>query len=219
MPDSTRPGADALLAIAESAPADAPVSFPVPARIPTRGNAIGRLVGRVGLRLFGWKVVGEFPDAPKLVIIVAPHTSNWDFVAGFWAYLALDLQCTWFGKHTLFIWPFGAVFRHFGGIPIQRESRAASEIVDAYSAEFQSRERMLLALAPEGTRKKVAEWKSGFHRIARKVDAPIIPVALDYRLARVIVGRPFVATDDREGDIAHLRSLYEGITPRHPELF
>ncbi len=168
----------------------------------------------MGLGLFGWKVVGRFPDAPKMVIIVAPHTSNWDFVAGFWAYLALDLQATWFGKHTLFIWPFGILFRRFGGIPIRRESRAASAVVDDYTAAFQARERMLLALAPEGTRKKVSEWKSGFHRIARRAGVPIVPVALDYRLSRVIVGRPFVATEDWEGDVVRLKALYAGITPR-----
>lgn len=219
MPDPSFAGADVLLAIAESAPHDAPVAPRVPPAIPTRGSALGRLIGRAGLGLFGWKVVGRFPDASKLVIIVAPHTSNWDFLAGFWAYLALDLQCSWFGKHTLFVWPFGPLFRRFGGIPIHRESRAASEIVDLYTAEFEARDRMLLALAPEGTRKKVTEWKSGFHRIAHRTGAPIVPVALDYRLSRVIVGRPFVTTDDRDRDVAYLRSLYAGITPRHAGQF
>lgn len=219
MPDPTDAGVSSLLAIAESAPPDAPVVTKVPPAIPTRASAIGRSIGRAGLWLFGWKVVGRFPDLPKLVIVVAPHTSNWDFVAGFWAYLALDLQTTWFGKHTLFAWPFGAIFRRFGGIPIRRDGREAGQVVDDYTAAFRSHDRMLLALTPEGTRRKVSEWKSGFHRIARGAGAPIVPVALDYRLSRVIVGNPFNASDDREGDVARLKALYAGITARHPDKF
>ncbi|MEP7382974.1 MAG: 1-acyl-sn-glycerol-3-phosphate acyltransferase [Gemmatimonadota bacterium] len=219
MDENSAAAGETLLTIAEAASRDAPVVTVVPVSIPTRGSAIGRFIGRVGLRLFGWKVVGRFPDRPKLVIVVAPHTSNWDFVAGFWAYLALDLQATWFGKHTLFVWPFGILFRRFGGIPIQRGNGAAGQVVDDYVTAFQSRERMVLALAPEGTRRKVSEWKSGFHRIALRAEAPIIPVALDYRLSRVIVGTPFEATDDWEQDVAHLKSLYAGITPRHADLY
>jgi 1-acyl-sn-glycerol-3-phosphate acyltransferase len=219
MPDPTDAGVVSLLAIAESAPLDAPVATKVPPAIPTRGSVTGRFIGRAGLALLGWKVVGRFPNLSKLVIVVAPHTSNWDFIAGFWAYLALDLQTTWFGKHTLFVWPFGAVFRRFGGIPIRRDSREAGQVVDDYTAAFQSHDRMLLALAPEGTRRKVSEWKSGFHRIARRTGVSIVPVALDYRLSRVIVGPPFIATDDWDADVARLKALYAGITPRHADKF
>jgi 1-acyl-sn-glycerol-3-phosphate acyltransferase len=126
------------------------------------------------LSLFGWKVVGSFPDLPKALIIVAPHTSNWDFIAGFWAYLALDLHANWFGKHTLFVWPFGVILRRFGGIPVHRESRVARQVVDVYVEAYQSRDRMLLAIAPEGTRRRVEEWKSGFHRIALGAGVPIV---------------------------------------------
>ncbi len=192
---------------------------PLPPEIPRRHSALGQWIGRVGLSLFGWKVVGSFPRVPKVVIIVAPHTSNWDFIAGFWAYLALDLHANWFGKHTLFVWPFGALFRHFGGIPVHRESGTARQMVDVYADAFQARERMVLALAPEGTRRKVVEWKSGFHRIALRAGVPIIPVALDYRLRRVIVGPAVQPSEDWEGDIARIKALYAGVTPRHPHLF
>lgn len=208
-----------LLDTAEQAPLDAPVVSAVPPAIPRRGSAVGRFIGRVGLSLFGWKVVGPFPDLPKLLIIVAPHTSNWDFIAGFWAYLALDLHANWFGKHTLFVWPFGAILRRFGGIAVQRESRTAGQVVDDYVEAYQSRDRMLLAIAPEGTRKRVAEWKSGFHRIALGAGVPIVPVALDYRLSRVIVGAPVYPTGDRERDVAQIKALYAGVTAKHPHLF
>lgn len=180
---------------------------------------MGRAVGRIGLRLFGWKVIGNLPDGPKGVIIVAPHTSNWDFVVGFWAYLALDLRAHWFGKHTIFAWPFGVFFRHFGGIPIHRDTRSASQAVDTYAGEFDKREQLYLAIAPEGTRKKVSEWKSGFYRIAHRARVPIVPVGLDFRLRRVIIGDAFMAGDDWDRDKGRIRALYDGVTGRHPQLF
>jgi 1-acyl-sn-glycerol-3-phosphate acyltransferase len=208
-----------LLAVAQREPPEAPVAPEVPPSIPTRGSRLGRWIGRTGLSVAGWKVTGHLPDTGRLVIIVAPHTSNWDFIAGFWAYLALDLHATWFGKHTLFIGPFGALLRHFGGIPVHRESRDASLLVDRSAEEFGRREQMLLAIAPEGTRRKVTEWKSGFWRIADRAGVPIVPVALDFRLRRVIIGAPVRTSGDREGDIARIRALYTGITPRHPAQF
>lgn len=176
-------------------------------------------MGRTALRLSGWKVIGNFPHLPRGVIIVAPHTSNWDFVVGFCAYLALDLHTNWFGKHTIFLGPIGSILRHFGGIPIHRESRSAGQVVDEYAEEFARRERMYLAIAPEGTRKKVAEWKSGFYRIAHRAMVPIIPVALDFERRRIIVGEPFTPAGDWETDKGRIRALYDGIAARHPEQY
>jgi 1-acyl-sn-glycerol-3-phosphate acyltransferase len=211
--------APTLLAMAAATAEPEGVSRELPPEVPRRHSALGQWIGRMGLSLFGWKVVGTFPNLPKLVIIVAPHTSNWDFIAGFWAYLALDLHANWFAKHTLFVGPFGWLLRHFGGIPVHRDSGDARQMVDVYADAFHARERMTLALAPEGTRQKVVEWKSGFHRIAVRAGVPIIPVAIDYRLSRVIVGAPFHPSDDRERDLARIKALYAGVTPRHPHLF
>lgn len=219
MSDASPNGDRPLIDVAAAEPAAAPVAPEVPPNIPRRGSALGRLIGRGGMAIGGWKVAGNFPDAKKVVIIVAPHTSNWDFIAGFWAYLALDLQATWFGKHTLFLWPFGAIFRHFGGIPVHRQSREASQVVERYAEEFARRDRMLLALAPEGTRRKVPEWKSGFHRIAMRAGVPIIPVALDYRLRRVIIGDALVPSGEWERDIARIKALYVGVTAYRPGQF
>ncbi|MFN8667059.1 MAG: 1-acyl-sn-glycerol-3-phosphate acyltransferase [Gemmatimonadaceae bacterium] len=211
--------AGSLLAIAQRERPDDPWLPTLPPAIPRRGGGIGRWLGRTALRLTGWKVIGNFPDLPRGVIIVAPHTSNWDFIVGFSAYLALDLHANWFGKHTIFLGPIGTLFRHFGGIPIHRESRAAAQIVDVYAAEFEKRERMYLAIAPEGTRKKVAEWKSGFYRIAHRAGIPIVPVALDFTLSRVIIGEPFTPVGDWEADKGRIRALFDGITARHPDQF
>ena len=191
----------------------------LPPAVPRRSSAIGRFIGRVGFVLFDWKVSGNFPDLPKMVVIVAPHTSNWDFVTGLCAYLALDINATWFGKHTLFNWPFGALFRHFGGIPIERDSQRAATVVDLYADELDKRDAMVLAIAPEGTRKKVLEWKSGFYRIAVKAGVPIVSVGLDYATSRVIIGDPFYPTGDWELDIPKIKALFDGVTAKHPDQF
>ncbi|HNV74155.1 MAG: 1-acyl-sn-glycerol-3-phosphate acyltransferase [Gemmatimonadetes bacterium] len=217
--DASDAPAPPLIDIAEREAPGTPLLPTLPASIPRRGSSVTCLIGRVGLRLFGWKVIGNFPDLPKGVIIVAPHTSNWDFIAGFWAYLALDLHCNWFGKHTIFAWPFGGLFRRFGGIPIHRESKSATQVVDLFAEEFAKRPQMYLAIAPEGTRKKVAEWKSGFYRIAMRANVPVIPVALDYRLSRVILGAPFTPTGAWERDIVRIKALFDGITARIPDQF
>jgi 1-acyl-sn-glycerol-3-phosphate acyltransferase len=189
----------------------------IPPSVPQRRSAVRRFVGVLGLRLLGWRVDGGFPDRPKLVIIVAPHTSNWDFVVGFMAYLALEIDATWFGKHTLFWWPLGPVLRHFGGIPVLR-SRSMN-VVELYVREFARRERMVLALAPEGTRRRVATWRSGFYHIARQAGVPILPVAFDWSARRVRFFPTLEPTGDEETEIAALRSLYEARMARDPSRF
>jgi 1-acyl-sn-glycerol-3-phosphate acyltransferase len=162
---------------------------------------------------------GNAPNARKLVLVVAPHTSNWDFIIGFLAYLALDLAATWFGKHTIFRWPVGALFRHFGGIPIYRESASASGVVDLYAAEFERRERMVLAIAPEGTRRKVTEWKTGFYRIAVRAHALIIPVVLDYSRKRLVLKPAFTPTGNWDADIAVIKSHFSASQAKFPSQY
>lgn len=174
------------------------------------------MVGSTLLRWLGWRIEGRLPNVPKQVVVIAPHTSNWDFLIGFLVYLALRMEAVWFGKHTLFRWPFGVVLRHFGGIPIDR-ARAAN-VVEAYVAEFARRERMLLALAPEGTRKR-AEWKTGFHRIARAAGVPIAPAAIDFGRRTVWFFDAITPTDDVDADLRRLRALYHPSMARNPEDF
>jgi 1-acyl-sn-glycerol-3-phosphate acyltransferase len=163
----------------------------------------------------GWRIEGNLPDEPRLVIAVAPHTSNWDFVVGFSAYLALQLDATWFGKHTLFRWPLGPILRYFGGIPIVRTK--AANVVDLYIHEFARRERMVLAIAPEGTRKKVAGWKTGFYHIAHGAGVPIVPVSLDFSTRRVRILAPMRPTGELERDLAALRANFRAAMAKHPE--
>lgn len=206
-----------LASIVGDASPGAPRVPRIPPGVPHRDSAVGRTLGGAVLRLLGWRVLGNIPDLPKMILAVAPHTSNWDFVVGFSAYLALDFTANWFGKHTIFVGPFGALFRHFGGIPIRRETSAASQVVDQYAEAFASRRQLVLALAPEGTRKKVAEWKSGFYRIAVRAQVPIVPVGFDFRRRCILIGTPFQPSGDWDAEKGGIRALYAGVAARHPE--
>lgn len=186
------------------------------AALPRRRSGVTRVIGRVVLFLFNWRVVGEIPNLPKLVVIGAPHTSNWDFPLALACLWALDLELSWMGKHTLFKGPFRWLFRAWGGIPINRT--AAHGMVEQMTAEFAQRPQLLLGLAPEGTRSKVSQWRTGFYRIATAANLPIVPVALDFSRHEVRIGALFQPTGDLEADVAELQSFFRDAKGYNPEL-
>lgn len=166
------------------------------------------------MKALRWTILGDLPDTPRFVLIVAPHTSNWDFVVALLADLALDMDAAWMGKHTIFVGPFGRWLHGLGGIPVIRH--AAHNVVAQMVSEFARRDRMILALAPEGTRRKVKRWKSGYWHIAHAVGVPILPVGLDYRRRAIVIGELLQPGDSHEDDEATLLRFFAGITPRHP---
>jgi 1-acyl-sn-glycerol-3-phosphate acyltransferase len=185
--------------------------------VPRSHGRLAAAFGRLMLGLSGWRISGTFPDVPKAVLIVAPHTSNWDFPIGVYVKLALRLGGRFVGKHTLFRGPFGLILRWLGGIPVDRS--AATGFVGAAAAELRLAEKMVLVLAPEGTRRR-APWKSGFWRIAREAGVPVLPCAFDYRSREVVFLPLFETTVDYERDLAALRSLYSpemALVPRNYE--
>ena len=169
------------------------------------------------LALAGWRIVGNLPDREKFVLIVAPHTSNWDFVYGFLVYLALGFDTRWFVKHTAVPGPIGWLARHFGAVAIDR-SRAGN-VVQAYVDEFARAERMAVTSAPEGTRSKVNGWKRGYHRIARAAGVPIVTAALDYSTRTLIFGAPREATEDADQDERELRRDFAAHMARIPSKY
>jgi 1-acyl-sn-glycerol-3-phosphate acyltransferase len=175
----------------------------VPPGIPRRGNAFWRWVGRTALKLTNWRLEGAFPDVAKCVVAVAPHTSNWDFPVGASAMFALDLKCKFIGKHTLFVGPLGRFLRWMGGIPVDRSAAhgVVGEAVDAFRASPQ----FMLVIAPEGTRSRVHQFKTGFLHIARGAGVPVVPVALDWGTRTIRIGLPI----DVAGDIAAERVRVE----------
>jgi 1-acyl-sn-glycerol-3-phosphate acyltransferase len=176
-----------------------------------------RLVSKFILRLMGWKTVGSFPDhLKKYVILVAPHTSAWDFVLGVLLRKALRLErAKYLGKHQLFKPPFGFFFRLLGGYPVDRTS--SHNVVDQVVKIFNDHEEFGLALSPEGTRKRVDKLKTGFYNIARKANVPIIMVALDYKHKQAIVSPPFETTSDQEADFKKILDFYRPIEGKYPE--
>jgi len=164
-----------------------------------------------------WRVTGAFPNTSKFVIIVAPHTSNWDFVIGILAYLAIDIDASWLGKHSIFRWPFGPILRRVGGIPVRRDS--SHNVVDQSVAEFARRESLVLGIAPEGTRRRVPSWRSGFYHIATGARVPIVTAALDFANRQLAIGPTYEPTGDFAADLARLAGRFADVAPRHAELY
>jgi 1-acyl-sn-glycerol-3-phosphate acyltransferase len=176
------------------------------AEVPRRGSFLVRSFGRAMLRLLGWRVEGEFPNLPKFVVAVAPHTSNWDFVVGVSAMFALDLRLAFIGKHTIFRGPFAPVLRWMGGIPVDRSSPHG--LVGESVAAFAATERRILVIAPEGTRKRVAHFKSGFLHIARGAGVPVTLATLDYAARCVRIGPTFEVGPDIEAERAKTEAFF-----------
>ena len=169
-------------------------------------------------KLFGWRISGSFPSQlKKYIVAVGPHTSSWDFVVGVAARSILRMRDAHFlGKSQLFRPPFGWFFRWLGGHPVERTK--SHDMVDQVVRVFDEHEYFILALAPEGTRKKVNKLRTGFYFIARQARVPIIPVGFDFAKKEVIISEPFYPTQDSEGDIAKIMDFYRGVTGKNPEL-
>jgi 1-acyl-sn-glycerol-3-phosphate acyltransferase len=168
------------------------------------------------LRLMGWKAALAPLPGRKGIIVVYPHTSNWDFPIGYLYKLATGLPLSWVGKDSLFRWPVGGLLRRMNGIPVNRRERTG--LIGQLQREFQQRDWMWLAIAPEGTRAHVPHWKSGFYRLAMAAGVPVGLAFIDYR-TRVVGIREYVTlTGDREADMARIRETYAGKVGKHPEL-
>ncbi len=179
----------------------------VPSHVARRGNAFTRVLMIALMRLTGWRFSGaDFPDCRKFVLIVAPHTSNWDFPVGIMAMYALGIRITFLGKDTLFKFPLGIMMRFLGGFPVDRTSR--SDVVTQTVELVERSERIIIVLSPEGTRKLTARWRSGFYWIAQKSGVPILPIALDFSKKEIRFHPLFAPTGVQEEDIVALRRLF-----------
>ncbi|MGH8184252.1 MAG: lysophospholipid acyltransferase family protein [Rhodanobacteraceae bacterium] len=154
----------------------------------------------------GWRLEGTLPDVPKLVLIVAPHSSWWDGIWGLLFKVALGTDVSFMAKRELFRWPVGGLLRRLGGVPIER--RAAGDVVGQMVERFRTCERLWLCIEPEGTRKAVVKWKSGFWHIAHQAGVPILPGYFDYPRKVIGLGPLFQPTGDKNADIASLRAFY-----------
>jgi len=169
------------------------------------------------LRLGGWRVQGDFPAAGKAVLLAAPHPSNWD---GIWMLLTAGYyrrKLRWMGKKSLTTGPFGGLVKWAGCVPVDRSAK--HDLVAQMVEAFRARERMVLAIPPEGTRSQTEGWKSGFYHIAHGAGVPILISVLDYGTRRVSLAALVWTSGDYEADLPRLRAFYAEAKGRHADKF
>ena len=179
-----------------------------------------QFLGKLVLSIFGWRVKGSISEDfsnQKLVVIVAPHTSNWDGIFGVATVAGLDAKITFIGKHTAFKYGLGAFLRYMGGIPVDR-SKPGGIIQDAID-QIKKIDGSLIAMSPEGTRSKVKEWKTGFLRIAKELNTKIIPASLDFAKKEILLGKAFTPSGNNDEDIKTLKKYYSVFKAKHPEKY
>lgn len=182
--------------------------------IPILRNVL-QVLAIIVLRIFGWRRAGRVLDAPKFVTIAAPHTSNWDFPVGLAIILAFKVKIYWLGKEPIFRWPFGTFFKWLGGIPVSR-SRSGDVVAQTVQA-FKEQERMIMVVAPEGTRKRANHWKTGFYYMAMGANVPIVMGFIDYVRKEAGFGPMLMPTGNIEADMEKIRAFYENITAKMPD--
>ncbi len=185
-------------------------------QVPKRNSFTLRAIGRISARLFGgWQAVGEIPNYPKMIVVIGPHTSNWDYPIAMSVVLKLGLKISYFGKDSLFKPPFGKLFTLLGGIPVKRDE--AQGVVEQTRLVFKERDQLLLAMAPEGTRSRVSKLRTGFQQIARASDVPILLVAFDYKNKHLVFSHTFKASDDQSADINKVVTFFDAYPCKKPE--
>ena len=185
-------------------------------RVPRRGNWLSEAGARGVMKMAGWKIVGEVPDEPKILLVGAPHTSNWDYIITMLTVFSLGADIHFVAKKSLFKFPLGGLMRFSGGIPLDR---ATSEgFVDQMVEEFNKRNSFALAIMPEGTRlrEETCRWRSGFYHIAQGAGVPMLPVIFDYGRKTMRLGPALWPGGDYESDLADIQSYFAGVQGKHP---
>jgi 1-acyl-sn-glycerol-3-phosphate acyltransferase len=160
-------------------------------------------------KILGWKISGELPNLNKYIFVVAPHTSNWDFFIGVFVRGILGFKSNFLAKKSLFKWPLGVFFKWMGGHSVDRTKK--TKLVDQVIEIFNNNEEFRLAIAPEGTRKNVTEWKTGFYHIAVGAKIPILPVAFDWEHKEIRIKDLYYPTGDFEREFEEIKSIFRGV--------
>jgi 1-acyl-sn-glycerol-3-phosphate acyltransferase len=176
---------------------------------------VGKLLARIFLWSNGWETVGTKAADEKLVLIAAPHTSNWDLVQLLAVKSILGVEISWIGKHTVFWWPLGPILRALGGVPVRRDHPEG--IVEQIVRAFDQAEALCLVIAPEGTRSYTPYWKSGFYRIAKAAGVPIQLSFVDSARRQAGFGPTLTPSDDLRADMDKIRAFYADKVARHPD--
>lgn len=184
--------------------------------VPRMGNAVTRFLGRSLLKLLGWRVKGELPEQKQVIVMVAPHTSNWDFITAMAALSGAGVKWSYLMKKEAFFFPFKTFFMNMGGVPIDRSQTEG--LVEQAAETFRQRDKLWLALTPEGTRDKVSSYKTGFLRIAELSNVPILIAAWNYPTKEIVLDCIWETTGDVTQDATAIRDyINQHYTGRHPE--
>jgi 1-acyl-sn-glycerol-3-phosphate acyltransferase len=167
------------------------------------------------LKITGWRAHGRLPATTKFVLVGAPHTSNWDLPYALFIIFVLRGKIYWLGKESLFRRPLKGFFKWLGGIPIDRSK--SKNVVAQSIQQFHQNEKLILTIAPEGTRSRVKKWKTGFYHIAKGANVPIVLGFLDYRRKTGGIGPVIYPTGNIDADMETIRAFYDGITGKFPE--
>tara|TARA_B100000212_G_scaffold334281_1_gene304756 strand:+ start:509 stop:1114 length:606 start_codon:yes stop_codon:yes gene_type:complete len=187
----------------------------IPERLRGSRSIFLRKIARFGINFSGWAIKGEVPDEERIIIIAAPHTSNWDFVLAMLAIFGLNIKLRWLGKHSIFKPGFRSFFKWLGGIPVYRDN--PSTLIENVVEIVKKEKSIVIAMTPEGTRKKIKRWKTGFLRIAEQTHSKILLISIDAPTKSIGIGKIFNPTGDNEKDLAFIQNYYKSFTGIKPQ--
>ncbi len=187
----------------------------IPDCIPTRKYGVLHSMAKKLLVWCGWTINGELPRQPKLIVAVAPHTSNWDFFIGIAAMFTLQLKVSFLGKASIFRWPVKAILTAIGGIAVDRKN--SHGVVGQIVQEVKRNDKFILGLAPEGTRSKTTEWKTGFLHIAKQTNIPIVPVSFDFVKKEICFHPAVYISGDIKQELIEFKRVFTDVCAKNPQ--
>lgn len=188
----------------------------IPEHLIANRPRILKLIGKGLMKLTGWKTTGHFPKDERVVLVVGPHTSNWDFIVAMSAVLSWDIHIHWLGKHSIFKKGFRRILKSLGGIPVNRANpQDLMNEIQAIASQYQG---FIIGMAPEGTRKKVERLKTGFLRIATQTNSKIMLAGIDFSNKTIQLGEFFTPSGDIEKDLENIKSYFSHFSGKRPEL-
>lgn len=195
-------------------PSITPVNGPN-SHAPNGGNAFSGWLGRTLLQITGWHFENTMPQHPKMVFAVGPHTSNWDFFLGVSVLFALRIRINFLGKHSIFVPVIKQLLGFIGGIAVDR--KAGNGVVGQVVERFAAKEKMILAVAPEGTRSPIYPWKTGFLAIAQQSHAKVVLIGFDFARKKVVFGPCFTCSEDLQMDMQKVYAFFDSIPAKYPQ--
>lgn len=183
--------------------------------IPRQSYGVLHSLAKRILRWCGWSIKGELPAQPKFILAVAPHTSNWDFFIGIATMLTLQLKVSFLGKASIFRWPVKSILTAIGGIAVDRSH--SHGVVGQIVQELKQNDQFIFGLAPEGTRSKTTEWKTGFLHIAKQANVPIVPASFDFKKKEVFFHPPVYVSGEIQQELIEFKQIFADVCAKNPQ--